>query len=114
MSKLPNSVHTIPIGEGEISNISLESKEAHTDIRAPVIMQVPRYSGELGDVDNWEELEVNIRLISLYIRVFRIVLGRRTNATSVSREFVNIVFQACEFICESSKEGKFPNLPKIT
>lgn len=76
MSKLPNSVHTISIGEGERSNISLESKEAHTDLRAPMVLQVPRYSGELGDVDNWDELEVNITIINFHnTRVVWIVIG---------------------------------------
>lgn len=68
MSKLPNSVHSSI--EGERSNITLGPKEAHTDIRAPVVLQVRRYSEELGDIDNWEELEVNIRLIPrFYTRV---------------------------------------------
>lgn len=40
--------------------IPLESKRAVMDLtNADLLQETPRYSGDLGDVDNWDELQAS-------------------------------------------------------
>lgn len=60
MHRLPNSIHTVALGEGQLSSsIILEQKQAHINVTTEMWGPgTPHYSGELGDVDTWDELQV--------------------------------------------------------
>lgn len=61
MSTLPPSVDTLKIGEGQFSSsILLEAKPGYVDVRDTALAgQKIIYSGDLGDADTWDELQVN-------------------------------------------------------
>lgn len=56
MSELPPSAHIINIGESPI--ITLESKQGYTDVREDAMTEPKICSGDLGDADTWEDLQV--------------------------------------------------------
>lgn len=60
MSKLSPSVQLIKIGEGKLSpTISLESKQGYINVIEDEMMDPKIYSGDLGDADTWDDLQVS-------------------------------------------------------